>query len=311
MGKLVEPWVATMPNSKEKQASGNEKDSDVAQARREEQARKKLHGVLQLVTPASLDDLRQKLQQESFTHIHILAHGCVRPRGDKNDPRELGQPKFGIAFHDQRHTPGEIDVVDGNRLAEVLRSGSACRGKLRPAVVTLAICDSSAQGDVVGAGGSVAFELHDAGIPLVVASQFPFSFEGSILLTDSLYRGFLCGEDPRRTLWDTRRRLHSGLPELMSTDGKPHRPAPHDWASLTVFAAFPDNLDQVLPAHQRDRQRTRMNACLENLDQWLDDFYDNKWNWGHEANSRERWNNIERELQTASERVTEFNNWVD
>src|SRR5262249_54025259 len=103
-----------------------------------------------------------------------------------------------------------------------------------PAVVTLAVCHGASQGSVVGAGASVAHALHEGGIPLVVASQFPLSFAASVLMVEVLYEGLLWGGDPRRVLNDLRAQLRSRLRDT------------HDWASLVAYAALPDNFDDQL-----------------------------------------------------------------
>jgi len=80
-------------------------------------------------------------------------------------------------------------------------------GRHLPSVVTLASCDSAAQGSVTSPGGSVAHDLHASGIPLVVGSQFPISEQASIPFTETFYRGQLAGEHPLVSINDVRREL--------------------------------------------------------------------------------------------------------
>src|SRR4029077_6660898 len=99
----------------------------------------------------------------------------------------------------------------GERLATILRTTRRREPGtfVRPAVVTLASCNSGNVGSVTGVGASIGHALHEAGIPMVIASQFPLSFGGSVMLVQELYQGLLWGEDPRKLLVGLRRRLHS------------------------------------------------------------------------------------------------------
>jgi hypothetical protein len=76
-------------------------------------------------------------------------------------------------------------------------------------------------------GGSLAHALHEAGVPLVIGGQFPISFAGSVAMVEVLYEGLLWGKDPRISISDLRRRLHSQFPHA------------HDWASIVAYASFP------------------------------------------------------------------------
>jgi len=268
--KIVEPWVGTMPS-----------DPD-------EDRKRKVGRVLRLLTQANVDKIERTLCDEvdltgaPFTHIHVLAHGCDLPDTDR---------RSGIAFHHPT-AADKIDAVDGKRLAETLgclpdypATSKRHRG---PAVVTLATCSSADQGSVAIPGASLAFELHDSGVPLVVGSQFPLSAEGSIIMTESLYRGFMAGRDPRSTIWETRRALQASLSQSPGSSAVVERSA-HDWASLTVYAALPDDLEDVLPKHRRTQKKRRLDVRLDNVyhvyhdlrskpDDWLATF--------HEASTR-------------------------
>jgi hypothetical protein len=157
-----------------------------------------------------------------FTHVHILAHGAPLDEADRYSP-------VGIALHDE-------DVISGRRLATALVAVTD-RGANRPVVVTLATCDSGKVSDVRTTDASVAHDLHDQGIPLVVASQFPLSVEGSVPFVERFYQGQLWGEHPLVSLYAVRLHLHSCM-----------GPDTHDWASLVVYEAFPSNLTDQLEA---------------------------------------------------------------
>ena len=158
---------------------------------------------------------------KAFTHVHILAHGERLPPNDRYSP-------VGLYLNDDEGS------IDGGRLASTLTVMTK-RGVIRPVVVTMASCDSGQVSDVRTTDASVAHHLHDQGIPLVVASQFPLSVEGSVLFTEKFYCGQLRGTHPLVSLYEVRMELHSRM-----------EPDTHDWASLVVYEAFPANLANQL-----------------------------------------------------------------
>ena len=183
--------------------------------------------------------------------MHVLAHGLAR-----HDGFDL---RFGIALHDEADPDGEPDVVSGDRLASALRplARPGRDGFARPMVVTLASCNSGNGGSVVGAGASVAHALQEAGIPLVVAGQFPLTFEGSVELVETLYDGLLWGADPRSLLMDLRRRMHV------------LQPRSHDWAALTAYASLPVDFDDQLCDLVIGRARTALEVAMDHADRVL------------------------------------------
>jgi hypothetical protein len=122
-------------------------------------------------------------------------------------------------------------------------------------VVTLASCYSGGVGSVTGVGASIAHALHADGIPMVIASQFPLSFGGSVRMVEMLYDGLLSGEDPRRLLIDLRRSLHTQFPDT------------HDWASVTAYSSLPLNFEHQLAGVQIQRARLRIDVALELADE--------------------------------------------
>jgi hypothetical protein len=146
-------------------------------------------------------------------------------------------PAHGIAGFDicADGNPTEKNVVNGKRLAQALQSqGDDGTSRSCPMVVTLTTCDTGNAGSVLLPGGSVAHELHTAGIPWVLASQFPLTINGSIPMIEVLYPGLLRGDDPRQVVYETRQRLHMGNQQ------------DHDWASLIVYASVPRDFDQQI-----------------------------------------------------------------
>lgn len=187
--------------------------------------------VLEAPTIAKIADA---FTRDEYTHVHVLAHGA---------PAEGGG--FGVALVGENR--GEAHVVTGAQLAGALRSG----GRNGPSVCTLAMCNSGAIEDVVFTGASFAHELHRSGIPFVVGSQFPLSFEGSAILTDELYTHLLGGEDPRIAVVHARRQLFARYA------GKNH-----DWASVVAYAALPADLDEQLERTRYQQARSATEAAL-------------------------------------------------
>jgi hypothetical protein len=149
--------------------------------------------------------------------VHVLAHGA--------EIELRRSARFGLALGDR--------VVTGSDLALALSSAVDGERHL-PSVVTLASCDSAAQGSLTTPGGSVAHDLHAAGIPLVVGSQFPISEQASVPFTETFYAGQLSGEHPLVSITEVRRQLATEFPDE------------HAWASVVVYEALPVDLQQRL-----------------------------------------------------------------
>lgn len=208
---------------------------------------------LGVITNATVQGLEQACASGEYTHIHILAHGVSLDTDYDH--------RYGLAFHSDSTDDGR-EVVSGERLATILRTPRHLdAGNFnRPAVVTLASCNGGNVGSVAGVGASVAHALHDAGIPMVIASQFPLSFGGSVMMVQDLYSGLLWGEDPRKLLVGLRRRLHSFFQET------------HDWASITAYTALPPDFDQQLLEASIAQANHAIDASLRNADRVLHSY---------------------------------------
>jgi hypothetical protein len=230
--QAITPWLALADDM-----SGEERARVVAEH-------------LGVISNASAQALEQACASGNYTHIHILAHGVSLDT-------EYDQ-RFGLAFHSDNADNGR-EVVSGERLATILRTPHQSEpGNFnRPAVVTLASCNGGNVGSVAGVGASIAHALHDAGIPMVIASQFPLSFGGSVTMVQDLYTGLLWGEDPRKLLVGLRRRLHSFFQET------------HDWASITAYTSLPPDFDQQLLEASIAQANRAIDASLRNADRVL------------------------------------------
>lgn len=190
---------------------------DLAQPVRDPDGRREQVGpLLTVLRNASFDDVLRECAQGHYTHVHLLAHGGLDPGSS--------DPSYGLVLHTR---DGEPEVISGERLASAFCNLTDA-GIHRPTVVTLATCDSGNAGSVLVPGASMAHALHHAGIPLVVASQYPLSMQGSVMVAGQLYPGLLRGENPLPLLHRIRTELHGRL----STHA-------HDWASLVVYEALP------------------------------------------------------------------------
>jgi CHAT domain len=219
----VDPWI-------QKDVSGRLKRSE-------------LEKNLVILPQASVDSIHAACRHTDFTHVHILAHGGRLP-----DREEY----YGLVLH-KDGAVDEQDVVEGLRLAKVLRTYREGGSNVLqcPAVTTIAACEGANQGSVVGIGASIAHAIHEAGVPLVVASQFPLSYPASVILTEVLYRGLLWGQDPRTLLNDLRWQLKMKLPGT------------HDWASIVAYSSVPgDFSDQLLSTRVDQAYYQFQNAVL-------------------------------------------------
>jgi hypothetical protein len=185
---------------------------------------------------ATIETIQDELAT-GFTFVHVLAHGA--------ESQEAEALTYGLylAGSQERDGTGNAvvsDVVTGDRFASAL---SSLPRSAWPSMVLTATCYSDYQGDLLVPGGSFAQSLHEAGVPLVVASQFPLTTEGSVSLTKALYGDLLWGREPLPALSRTRARLHAQ-----------HRHA-HDWASLVVYDGLPDDMPAQALACRYERAK--------------------------------------------------------
>jgi len=204
--------------------------------------------MMTILPQASVEDIEEACSNNEYTHIHILAHGM-------QDDKDPGKP-YGLAMHDIDN-PSKIDVVTGTRLAKAICPLSHNLGL---AVVTVASCNSGAVSSVVeSTGASFAYDLHREGIPLVVASQFPLTFRGSIMMVEEVYGRFLWGEDPFEVLHNLRTKLYA----LKSNDN-------HDWASLVVYESLDGSMEKSLLDTRYMQARRAIDAILGPADDFID-----------------------------------------
>lgn len=154
----------------------------------------------------NISDIERRCENSNFDFVHILAHGAETKSG-----------RSGLLF--------EEGTVKGEQLAQALKSTD-----WTPSLVTLAACDSGAEPE--GGYGSVAYELHVLGIPMVRASLFRLRMDVSKFTVGPVYRALLAGDHPLNVLSSVRRRLASRDDE--------------SWANEMIYLRyFTDTLDEA------------------------------------------------------------------
>jgi len=198
-----------------------------------------------LVNP-TLNDVFRECREARYTHVHILTHGDFDDAASDSYGRS-----YGLVL---RGSESGSDVVSGERFASALTA--MVDGHIhRPTVITVASCDSGNVGSVVRPGASFAHALHQGGVALVVASQFPLSVEGSVPLVATLYRGLLWGDHPLVLLREIRAELHARYTSRW-----------HDWASLVVYEALPRDMAQQLERARYFQAKRAVDAALQRID---------------------------------------------
>lgn len=226
--EAIEPWVRQSPDQSQRLA-------DV----------KKL---LTVLPQASLEQIRQACATDHYTHVHILAHGAPFT--------QAGDQHFGVALCSDQG-PEQADVVDGERLALALCAADNSAGQGRPTVVTLATCDSGNINTVLTPGASIAHQLNAAGIPWVIASQFPLWMRASAIAVRLLYTGLLNGDDPRWVLHQLRQRLRTEVPQT------------HDWASIVAYATIPADFASQVSRFRQAQIQWRIGTKFARIDELL------------------------------------------
>ena len=202
--------------------------------------------MLTVLESATIGKISEACQRNSYTHVHILAHGAPIPGAENR--------RFGLVLN-KESDPNSYVVADGQSLALALKGLTAeGRAKQPPTVVTLATCDSGNPGSVLTPGASIAHELHAQDIPWVIASQFPLWIEASNIAAEVLYRSLLSGRDPRWTLHELRRKLRMTVPST------------HDWASIVAYAAIAPDLESQVDAFRSRQTKKKIDVKFARMD---------------------------------------------
>jgi len=200
---------------------------------------------IDVIERASVETIRAQCLVNDYTHVHILAHGA--------QVTERDETRFGLLLHRPDRAADRI-VATGDQLAQALLPSRSRRGASDPTLVSLASCDSGNQMGVVNPGGSVAHQLHRMGVPWVIASQFPLTVTGSVILVEDLFTHLLQGTDPRIALQHVRQHLATRFGDR------------HDWATLVAYASFPPDFDVQVEAFRARAIDARRNRAFSLVD---------------------------------------------
>jgi hypothetical protein len=243
----LEPWIDWWKGKSKREELSQEQSKE--ESKREDYLRERsklVKNYLRVLPRASIEEIYEACSREKFSFVHILAHGATIEVG--------GLRKFGLALCKDNNR-NQAEVVTGKRLAKALLCESE-DGSIRsqPLMVTLATCDSGNQGTVLVPGGSIAYDLHTAGIPWVFASQFPLTKKGSVRWADFFYPKILRGDDPRSVLYEARRQLYM----LSKRD--------HDWASLVAYSTITKEFDEQVLNFFEKQTIHAINVSLKRAD---------------------------------------------
>jgi hypothetical protein len=167
--------------------------------------------------------------------LHLLCHGTVTGSA------------FGFALDDDE-APGRVLAVDAAQLRRILAPHAAM---LR--LVVLSACDGGNVGALGNHAGSVAQDLHRAGIAAVVASRYPLSTSGSGRLARALYAALGRHATIEDAFLAARRSLAEDAQQL-------------DWASLQLYARLADGSQtQLAGAPAADLEAPEVRTQLAQL----------------------------------------------
>ncbi|HRI63453.1 MAG TPA: CHAT domain-containing protein [Polyangium sp.] len=120
-----------------------------------------------VVRNASVASLKTLLQQEPRVRIlHILGHGG-------------GNAKTGYGLL----LDGSDKPISSETLGQLFREHGR---HLR--LVILSACQSSNAGDADSSTASVAMQIHQSGVPAVIASRYPLTMRGALAISNALYK---------------------------------------------------------------------------------------------------------------------------
>jgi hypothetical protein len=229
---------------------------------------------------ASLFSITNKLKEgvkenKPYTHVNILAHGSHNESMSGYD--------FDLVLCENNTTKTE-QKVSGKDLVKAL---TVEKNNL-PVVVSLSACDSANVGNVIRPAGSLVYQLHNAGIPCVFASQFPLSQAGSVTMIKTLYSELVNACDPRLALYRARMALK--------------KENTHDWASVVAYARFPENIDEQLAV----ARLKKVFRSMKTANAWTDHVFRH---W-QDINEEKRAGVLKETQQRLDESIADLSNYV-
>lgn len=243
--KALQPWIDPLPDVDI--AIGDEKT------------------VLTTLTEASLEDIREEIKKgleenKAYTHVHLLAHGV-----EMKDPIRPFRQQFGVAFRSENKTVTTPEEIVDTLLPKSLDENTE---NTSPVLVTLAICDGGNQSNTIVKMGSLAQELHRAGVPIVVASQLPLTFPGSKIMTEALYQQWMEGEDIRKALLQARVKLYQAKETTYN-----------DWVGMVAYVRLPEGYHDYLMEIRLQSQLAALETASKYADILLEKSINEKWQY--------------------------------
>ena len=177
--------------------------------------------VAEFLEQATFAALEEKLHRRDYHIIHFMGHGATSADGE-------GQ----LLFHD--------GVRSGRDFGELLKNEPMIR------LVTLNACNTAATSIATGADpfAGVATALVIAGVPAVIAMQFPVSDSAAIAFSARLYSEIGMGRSIEASVDSGRRKI------------KALRPGQHEWATPVLFLRDPA-LSSAFRSQDADARRVR------------------------------------------------------
>lgn len=159
------------------------------------------------LTDATLDALRQALLEREFHVLHFMGHGGLGADGEGM-----------LCFEDGR---GNVRPVSGPDLAQQLRDFKSLR------LVVLNACDSARSVAAAPFTGA-ATALLQAGVPAVLAMQFPITDEAALAFSQMFYRRLAAGDPVDTAVAEGRLAVQRRLPGTL------------EWGTPALFLRAPD-----------------------------------------------------------------------
>ncbi len=164
---------------------------------------------VEVLTRPTVKKLQEKLRSKPFQVLHFMGHGDFEPLATD-----------GVLYFE----PGkDRDLVTGHKLAETVKGSRSLR------LVFLNACDTarfSVSEDRPLTG--LAAALLRAGIPAVIAMQFPITDRAAKVFSESFYSGLAAGELLETAVTEGRRSMFLENPET------------YEWAVPVLYMSLPE-----------------------------------------------------------------------
>ena len=203
--------------------------------------------VFQMLPESTFEELSAELKAndkpgEQYTHVHILAHGDQILNNKK-----VYKSEYGIKF-------GKGDLPATNTLAikDLFESLA-----VKPFLVNYMICNGANFSNPLKADKNPVQVTHQAGVPIVLGSQYPLSMPGSVSITKMLYRELFNGEDIRQILINIRTYLFK------------EKEVYHDWISLVSYIRLPEGYNDYLYKVTLSLEMQKMKSAKNKTDALL------------------------------------------